>query len=165
MKTAKTEKQLKVRIQLGILIFMGGLIVSGITAFPLETELSIAIHVFPPYTEFGKWIYQVYQALAHTNQQYPFMAYGTDWLAFAHLVIAVVFYGPLKDPIRNIWVIDFGLIACVMIFPLALIAGPIREIPFFHQLIDCAFGVIGGLVLLDVKRNIKRLESFNTPSH
>ena len=29
------------------------------------------------------------------------IAYGTDWLAFAHITIAVAFLGPLKDPVRN----------------------------------------------------------------
>jgi hypothetical protein len=57
--------------------------------------------------------------------------YGTDWLAFAHLVIAVAFWGPLRDPVRNIWVIEWGMIACVGIVPLALFAGPVRDIPLW----------------------------------
>jgi hypothetical protein len=80
-----------------------------------------------------------------TNAHYPFLAYGTDWLAFAHLVIAVAFIGPYFDPIRNKWVITFGLIACVGVIPLALIAGPIRGIPFGWRLIDCSFGVCGAI--------------------
>jgi hypothetical protein len=59
------------------------------------------------------------------------LAYGTDWLAFAHLVIAIAFLGPLKDPVRNIWVVEFGMIACLLVIPLALICGPIRGIPFY----------------------------------
>jgi len=87
------------------------------------------------------------------------MAYGTDWLAFAHLVIAVAFWGPLKDPVRNIWVIEFGMIACVLVIPLALIAGPIRGIPFFWQLVDCSFGVFGIIPLWLCRRDILRLEA------
>ncbi|SCF41963.1 hypothetical protein [Micromonospora mirobrigensis] len=34
------------------------------------------------------------------------MLYGTDWLAFAHLVLAVAFWGPLRDPVRNVWVVQ-----------------------------------------------------------
>ncbi|CAM5660696.1 hypothetical protein SALBM217S_01493 [Streptomyces griseoloalbus] len=49
----------------------------------------------------------------------PFLLLGTDWLAFAHLVIAVAFYGPYRDPVRNIWVVEFGMIACAGIIPLA----------------------------------------------
>jgi hypothetical protein len=90
--------------------------------------------------------------------KYPFLAYGTDWLAFAHMVIAVVFIGPLRDPVRNIWVIEFGMIACVGVFPLAFIAGSIREIPFFWQLIDCSFGIVGGILLYWCYRKIKQME-------
>jgi hypothetical protein len=100
----------------------------------------------------------VYAAVKATNDSYPFISYGTDWLAFAHLVIAVVFIGPYKDPVKNIWVIQFGMIACLMVFPLALIAGPIREIPFYWQLIDCSFGIFGFLLLYRSYRYIKELE-------
>jgi hypothetical protein len=33
---------------------------------------------------------------------HPWLAYGTDWLAFAHIVIAVFFIGPFVDPVQNI---------------------------------------------------------------
>jgi hypothetical protein len=101
----------------------------------------------------------VYAAVKTTNEKYPYLSYGTDWLAFAHLVIAVVFIGPLKDPVKNIWVIEFGMIACLMVFPLAFIAGPIRGIPFYWQLIDCSFGVFGFILLYSCYKNIKQLET------
>jgi len=89
---------------------------------------------------------------------YPFMAYGTDWLAFAHLVIAVAFLGPLVDPVRNKWVFVFGIISCAGVLPLALIAGYIRGIPFFWRLIDCSFGVIGIVPLFICLHYIRQLE-------
>jgi hypothetical protein len=101
---------------------------------------------------------RVRDALIDTNAKYPFLAYGTDWLAFAHLVIAVAFVGPLRDPVRNVWVIEFGMIACVMVIPLALIAGAARGIPIFWRLIDCSFGVFGIVPLRLCWREIKRLE-------
>jgi hypothetical protein len=79
-------------------------------------------------------------------------------LAFAHLVIAVAFVGPLRDPVRNIWVVQFGMIACMAVIPLALIAGPIRGIPIWWQVIDMSFGVVGIVPLLIVHRDIRRLE-------
>jgi hypothetical protein len=85
---------------------------------------------------------------------YPFLAYGTDWLAFAHIVIAIAFWGPIKDPVRNVWVVEFGMIACVSVIPLALVCGPIRGIPFYWQLIDCSFGVVGLIVLIIVHKMI-----------
>ena len=58
------------------------------------------------------WLHTVHDALATTNQRYPFLAYGTDWLAFGHLAIAVAFLGLWIDPVRNKWLITWGLITC-----------------------------------------------------
>jgi len=106
------------------------------------------------------WIEQVCRGVTETNARYPFIAYGTDWLAFAHLVIAVAFIGPWIDPVRNKWVITFGLIACAGVIPVALIAGPIRGVPIGWRLIDCGFGVIGSIPLLLCRRHIRELEKF-----
>ena len=89
------------------------------------------------------------------------LAYGFDWLAFAHIVIAMAFIGPLKDPVKNKWIIDWAILACLAIIPLAFIAGPIRHIPIFHILIDCSFGVIGLIPLLICRKMIKQLEKNN----
>lgn len=154
-----TEAQLRKRIKNLILLFIIGLVLSGVTAFPIETELAwFNTHNswMPSYLQ--NWISQVYFAVKATNTNYPYLSYGTDWLAFAHIVIAVVFIGPLKDPVKNIWVLQFGMIACVMVFPLAFIAGPVRQIPFYWQLIDCSFGVFGFALLYWCYKNILRLE-------
>lgn len=153
------------KTRIWIVLFFVALALSGITAFPLEWELRLVAsivgahwsplpHLLP---DFVYWIDHVRDSLIATNRSYPFMAYGTDWLAFAHLVIAVAFIGPLRDPVRNIWIIQFGMIACVGVIPLALIAGAIRGIPFGWQLIDISFGVIGIIPLLIVYRLIRRL--------
>jgi hypothetical protein len=145
------------KIKICIWVIIIGLILSGITAFPLETELKIIRDHLSVNNPFYNWINTIYIALKTTNQHFPYLSYGTDWLAFAHLVIAVAFIGPLKDPVRNIWVIEFGMIACIMIFPLAFIAGTIRNIPIYWRLIDCSFGVIGFIPLYYCKINIKKL--------
>ncbi|MGZ8540744.1 MAG: hypothetical protein ACXWV6_08875 [Chitinophagaceae bacterium] len=126
-----------------ILFFMIVLFLSGLTAIPLERELAFLSRCFSPANIIGGWIQKVYLAIVHTNKHYPFLAYGYDWLAFAHFVLAILFIGPLKDPVRNKWVIEFGMIACVLIIPFAFIAGHFRGIPAGWRLIDCAFGVIG----------------------
>ncbi len=87
------------------------------------------------------------------------ISYGYDWLAFAHIVIAIAFLGPLQNPVRNIWIIEFGCIACVLIFPVAMIAGHVRDIPFFLRLIDCSFGVLGLIPLVICYRKTKVLEN------
>ncbi|MFC8796819.1 hypothetical protein ACFT2C_03735 [Promicromonospora sp. NPDC057138] len=152
------------RVRAWLTVFIVGLVLSGATAFPLVTEvrwgheLLLAWGVESWLPSLVDWFARVREGLQTTAQDYPFIAYGTDWLAFAHLVIAVAFWGPLRDPVRNIWVIDFGLIACAGIIPLALIAGPIRDIPWGWSLIDMSFGVFGAIPLLLVRRMIKRLE-------
>jgi hypothetical protein len=59
--------------------------------------------------------------------------------------------------VRNIWVVHFGMISCAAIIPLALIAGPIRGIPWWWQLIDISFGVFGIIPLLFAHREIRKL--------
>src|SRR5579872_1529847 len=138
---SKNILQRRIKICLWIIII--GLVLSGITAFPLESELALLKDHLSSNGIMANWINTIYNAVKTTNAQFPWLSYGTDWLAFAHLVIAVVFIGPLRDPVKNIWVIHFGMIACIAIFPLAFIAGSIRGIPFFWRLIDCSFGVVG----------------------
>lgn len=153
------------RIRGWIAIFIVGLVLSGVTAFPLERETGWLIRIFGVTAEpaggesaLHTWLRRVYEGISATNRAYPFMAYGTDWLAFAHLVIAIAFLGPLVDPVRNKWVLVFGVIACAGVVPLAMIAGPIRGIPFYWRLIDSSFGIIGMIPLLICLRDVGRLE-------
>lgn len=142
-------------IRVWLALFMAGLVLSGVTAFPLLTELRwldgfCRDSAMP--AGFAAWISRVRLGLEETNARHPFIAYGTDWLAFAHLMIAVAFIGPWRDPVRNRWIIDWGLICCVAVIPLALIAGAYRGLPLGWRLIDCSFGVFGAIPLLIVRR-------------
>ena len=144
-----------------LIFFIAGLVISGLTALPIEWQLRLAHNIIlnknldNPLT---RWIDLVYTGVHETNSVYPFISYGTDWLAFAHLMIAVAFIGPLRNPVRNIWVIEFGMVACISIFPFAIIAGAVRGIPFYWRLIDCSFGLFGGLLLWNCYRKMKQLE-------
>jgi hypothetical protein len=154
------------RIRLWMVIFIVGLVLSGLTAFPLETEASALAWGFGVKegvagVEQGGirgWVAKVRDGIFETNQKYPFMAYGTDWLAFAHLVITVAFIGPLIDPVRNKWIITFGILACVGVFPLAIIAGHFRGIPLYWRALDCSFGLFGAIPLLICRRYISLIE-------
>ena len=73
------------------------------------------------------------------------------------VILAILFIGPFKDPVKNIWVIEFGLIACVLVLPLAFIAGYCRGIPIGWQLTDCSFGVFGSIPLWICYRKTKTL--------
>jgi len=80
------------------------------------------------------------------------LAYGLDWLAFAHVVLGILFIGAVVDPAGNRWVITFGTIACVLVIPWALAFGHVRGIPVAWRLIDCAFGGVGLVPLLLARR-------------
>src|SRR5574341_980848 len=133
------------RIRLLLWFFILALLLSGVTAFPLRWEIGVLYRLIARgmvvdqfWPAMADWLAYVYQGIMVTYDRYPFMAYGTDWLAFAHLVIAIAFVGPLRDPVKNVWVVEFGMIACLLVIPLALIGGPLRGIPLFWRLIDSA---------------------------
>ena len=162
MSQPPSPSQLLRSIRIWLSIFIVGLILSGVTAFPLEHETRWLATFATTHTTFPDsitlWLVRVHDALRDNSIRYPFLAYGTDWLAFAHLVLAVVFLGPLRDPVRNKWVLQFGLIACLGVLPLALIAGPLRGIPPLWRLIDCSFGIFGAIPLLICLRLTSQLE-------
>lgn len=140
-------------IRICLIIVVVGLVVSGVTAFPLREELMLGRDILngtglsAGFPDLAFWVQRVAEGLDVTGTEYPFLAYGTDWLAFAHLAIAVAFIGPLIDPVRNMWVTVWGLIMCAGIVPLALIAGAIRGLPLGWQLIDISFGVVAAVPL------------------
>lgn len=160
----RTKTQLLHSVRTWLSVFIAGLILSGLTAFALERETGWLADFVDRYPALPSglflWFNQVHAALLDNSITYPFLAYGTDWLGFAHLVLAVAFIGPLRDPVRNKWVLQFGLIACIAVIPLALIAGPIRGIPLPWRLIDCSFGVFGAIPLLICLDRVKHLEQF-----
>src|SRR5579862_6847563 len=123
-------------------LFIVGLFISGATAIPLSHELDLAVKLLgaPDVSQVASgtglkfWIWKVREGLDTTYPVFPFFAYGTDWLAFGHFVIAIVFIGALRDPVRNRWLYQFGLIACVLVIPYAIIFGALRGIPFYWRL-------------------------------
>jgi len=134
-------------IKILLWLFIVGLIISGLTAFPIKAEVDFLQKVVGEgsateswWPGLAQWISFVHRGVTEASREYPFLFYGTDWLAFAHIIIAIGFIGPLHDPVRNIWVVNFGMIACILVIPVALICGSIRGIPFFWRLIDCSFG-------------------------
>ena len=98
----------KYRLVLGL--FTAGLVLSGVTAFPLAWETELLTRwlgisaTLPPesYSGVAFWLSKVHRGLHETYAVHPWIAYGTDWLAFAHVAIAVYFIGPLNLPRRFI---------------------------------------------------------------
>jgi hypothetical protein len=162
--TPTTPQHLLRAIRLWLAVVIVGLVLSGVTAFPLERETALLVRIaghldLARHTPaLNTWLIRVHAALADTNARYPFLAYGTDWLAFGHLVIAAGFIGPWIDPVRNKWFLTWGFIACAGVPFLALIAGPVRGIPLYWRFIDCSFGLFCGLALLPLRRLVLKLE-------
>lgn len=159
----RRESVLKRRVRLLLWFFIAGLAISGATAIPLETEIRLLAQFagadVHPQGPFSAWLTRVRDGLVDTNARYPFIAYGTDWLAFAHFVIAIAFIGPLRDPIKNVWVIEFGMIACMLVVPFALVMGEFRGIPLGWRMIDCSFGAAGIIPMWLCRKYIRELEA------
>jgi len=163
------ELNLRNRIKALTWFFIVGLVLSGATAIPLQSEVDCLAKV----SDAQRWmdsggagapawalmLTQIQAALQHVNTSYPFLFYGMDWLAFGHFAIALAFVGALRDPVRNRWLFDFGLMACVLVIPYAFVFGAIRGIPLWWRLIDCSFGVVGAVPLWFCRKWSRELES------
>lgn len=139
------------------MFFMVSLAISGLTAVPVQQQLTFLLSHAPQDSAITFWLQKVLNGYLYTQAYHPYLLYGYDWLAFAHVVLAILFIGPYRQPVRNIWVVQFGMIACVLVFPTAFIAGSFRGIPLGWQLIDCSFGIVGLMVLWPCYRTIKIL--------
>lgn len=155
------------RIKAILVFFVFALGISGFTAIPLRFELNILNSIAGEGTSIANvipwlatWISLVHNALEKLYQDYAFLAYGYDWLAFGHFVIAIAFLGSVKDPVRNRWVIEFGMIACVLILPYAFIFGQIRGIPILWRVIDMLFGILGIVPLYFARKMTLELEAY-----
>lgn len=140
--------------------FVIALVLSGLTALPLVTLTAWLVDLTAPFGgALHEWAAHAAAAVAHVDATFPILFYGTDWLAFAHVVIGVAFIGPWRDPVRNKWVIEWGLWCCALVLVLAFVWAPFRGIPFFWRCVDASFGVFGAVPLWLVLKRIQRLES------
>ena len=148
------------KIRTYTVLLMIGLVVAGGTAFfiPWGVDLIVNHSSLPKLINQTAWLTYVFSGVNEIDKSFDFVWYGTDWMAFAHLLFAILFYGLYQDPVRNKWLVDFGLIACIAIVPIALGFGHLRGIPVVWQLLDISFGVIAGAFLLRIKSLIQSLE-------
>ena len=144
-----------------LMFFIIVLFLSGITAIFIEAELSFLLDIFSSSLQLHYWLQKVLSSYKNVNNGAPFLLYAYDWLAFAHFILAILFIGPYRNPIKNVWVIEFGLISCLLIFPVAFVAGSFREIPVGWRLVDCAFGLFGFIPLWICYSKTKTLISEN----
>lgn len=147
------------RYRLSLGIFILGLIISGLTTFPLRTELAVLTRISDAssLSGFSNWIGFVDSGLRETYSRFPFFGYATDWLGFGHLVIAAFFILPFIWPRQYRGVLFVGLAACAGVLVTAFVSGPFRGIPIYWRLIDCSFGIVGAIPLLYCLRLGKQL--------
>ena len=156
------------RIRLLLALLIVGLLLIGIASFPLVRESRAMLDLLARSAHFGagsplfEWILRVHLALAAAAISAPFLAYRTDALALAYLLFAILFFGPYRDPVRNQWVINFGLIACAGILLLAFIAGPLRGIPMFWRFVNAAFALACALPLLLCRHYLNLLKHLDS---
>ncbi len=140
-----------------------GLLVSAITIWPAISELKFAVNLLwgdsQPTGTLHAFLLQAIEGLESVNGTYPFMLYAHDWLAFAHIVLAILFAGAARDPVRNIWVVQCGLIMCALVPVLAAICIPLRGLPWVWFWFDFAFAPLAALPLWIALRDIKKAES------
>jgi hypothetical protein len=156
-----TEKILRQRIRNWTLFFIAALFVSGISAIPLRPEMNFLVQTFAqhdPPDLIDSWLLRVQAAVNDVSTRWPFLALGTDWLAFGHIVIGLGFIGLLRDPVRNEWLITWGLLACLLVLPWAWCFGWARGIPWGWRLVDCSFGFLGMIPLLEIRSCVNELK-------
>jgi hypothetical protein len=154
------------RVRILIVFFIIGLTLSGLSAIPTQWETQILKQLFGSGTwlasflpEISGWVDRIHEGVQNSYGQYPFLAYPNDWLAFGHVIIAIAFIGPLRDPVKNIWVVELGMIACILVIPWAIIFSLLRDIPVFWTLIDMSFGILGIFLLWFVRRDILSMKT------
>jgi len=153
------------RYRLGLGFFIVGLVISGLTAFPLQSEVALLHKVtggtvpgdYHQLRDLPGWIGFVQSGISETYSRFPFFGYATDWLGFGHLVIAMFFLLPFANPVKYQAILRVGLVACAGVIVVAFICGAIRGIPLGWRLIDCSFGVIGAIPLFYCLSLTKRL--------
>jgi len=157
--------KLKRRIRLYLTIFILGLVFSFQMTIFVEPELewfnktfghnTLMGRAFPPIAD---WLSQLQVSITETYENYPVITYCMDWLAFAHIVLIVIFLGAVRNPSKNKWIIQSGIIACIFMIPFALFCGTLRGIPYYWLLIDCSFAVLGIIPLALAHHNLQTLE-------
>ncbi len=149
------------RPRIMLLVVAIGLFLSGVTIWPWELELELVLSILaaidgPP--RLVETIERILADMRMLRDAGSFVLYVADWLAYAHLVLAALFVMAMKDPVRNILVVRFGILCCLTVPILAVTCIPMRGLPLFWIFIDSSFA-LASLPLWIALRDLRRLES------
>ncbi|MFM7022017.1 MAG: hypothetical protein ACKOXB_03500 [Flavobacteriales bacterium] len=156
IQIVKSEKQIRWLLW----FFVVALFLSGLSAFPLVWGSEMLLQTLDFMNIHGQLLSfakEVRRGVKFNDENFSFMAYGTDWLAFGHIMYALLFYGALRNPFKNKWLIHFGMIACVCIVPASFLMGHFRSIPLLWGIVDSSFGIVGFAVLYMVLKRMKNI--------
>jgi hypothetical protein len=104
--TSKAQALRRPRILMLVVAFV--LFMSGVTIWPWEIELELLLSVLDAtggpqaLADTVQSILTDMRRLRDENSAIPYLG---DWLAYAHIVLCVLFLMALKDPVRNILVV------------------------------------------------------------
>ncbi len=150
LNRAPRAQALRRRVRWLTVVIVLGLLVAGVTAVPLQAELDWLVGLAKRWQEAGgaipadavTYLAKVRDGVASAYGAYPFLAYGTDWLAFAHIALAMIFWGAWKDPVGRRWLFSTGIVICWSLMAWALALGALRGIPLAWRFMDCGFGAV-----------------------
>lgn len=156
------QKILK-RVQLWLLLFVLGLGVSLQMVWLVVPEIQWLNGTFgagtawsDAYPMLGDWLAVLETSILETYRTYPVIVYCMDYLVFAHIVLIIALLGAVRDPVKNVWVIQFGMIGCGLMIPFTFGMGYLRGIPWFWLCLDSMFVWLGFIVLMMAYRGIKK---------
>jgi hypothetical protein len=139
-----------------------GLFLAGVTVWPAVSELKAAVNwIWGQKAATGElhgFLLKAIEGLEDTRVRYPFLLYAHDWLAFAHIALAILFAGATRDPVRNKWIVQCGLIMCALVPVLGGICIPLRGLPGWWFWIDFSFAPAAALPLWIALRDIRYVE-------
>lgn len=152
-------------------VVAGALVVSAVGTFELvaTARATAALLASPPLAATARslgilpWLTDAARALDGVAATAPSLLYLADWLAFAQLALAVLFFMAVREPVRHAWVLTFGMGVSLAVLPLALVAGAVRGIPLAWRLVDCAIGLAAFLLLWLAQRALRELVALSGP--
>ncbi len=157
------------RARAGTAILAVGLILSGLTCYFLPWELDFIVRTMealsfpeiPLFRDMYLFVAHTREGLGFVVEGYPQMLLGTDYLGFAHVLLGLLFLGAMADPARNVYVLRFGVLCCLLVIPAAFFFGQLRGAPILHRFGDASFGVIALVFTVYALKAAERLEKEN----
>ena len=141
---------LLIRIRMVLTLAISCLILGSLATFAAPHSIAVVLAVFrrfdlatPATSHALMWLRHIQLQLGRDSHRHPMLHYGADLFAFVELAFALVLISPLRNPVRNQWVIQSGILACCCLIPFALILGPWHGLPMAWRIVSCVVALCG----------------------